>query len=286
MRADFSPLRTAILFFGFDEEISGNQGARRIAEHLTERYPENGVAVIVDEGLGIMHSWWGPMAALPGVAEKGYLDVEVGVHMHPGDASLPPDDNSITIMADIIHELNASKYNPNLAENNPIVDTIFCSAQNDRTMPLWAWKEVVAVDQGRRSMDDLVARVVSKLPKVPAIGGLFRTTQSIGMMHAGDKVNVVPGHASLRINYRVGAEYFKPRTRERRTDRESQINHGSTVEGVKNHVENIVGAYTASHAPNGKKIAIDAWTDQVVAANQSHITLKALPGALEYVQYT
>lgn len=28
LRANFSPLRTAILSFGFDEEISGNQGAR------------------------------------------------------------------------------------------------------------------------------------------------------------------------------------------------------------------------------------------------------------------
>lgn len=78
-----------------------------------------------------MHSWWGSLAALPGVAEKGYLDVEVEVHIHPGHASLPPDDNSITIMADIIHELNANKYRPTLAENNPIVDTIFCSAQHD-----------------------------------------------------------------------------------------------------------------------------------------------------------
>lgn len=153
-------------------------------------------------------------------------------------------------------------------------------------MPLWAWKEVVAIDQGKRSMDKLVARVVSKLPKLPAIGGLFRTTQSIGMMNAGDKANVVPGLASLRINHRVGAGHFKPRTRGRRTDRGSRINHGSTVEGVKNHVENIVRGYTASHAPNGRMIAVDAWTDQVVAANQSRITLKALPGALEYVQYT
>jgi Gly-Xaa carboxypeptidase len=80
--AGFAPKRTVVLSSGFDEEISGGEGAGHLAPYLLERYGEDGVAVIVDEGAGV-NTLWGTHFASPGVAEKGYIDVEIVVRYAP-----------------------------------------------------------------------------------------------------------------------------------------------------------------------------------------------------------
>lgn len=71
LEAEFKPKRTLLLSFGFDEEISGRQGAGHLSKHMLERYGEDSLAVIVDEGMGISTDW-GVTLGQPGVAEKGY----------------------------------------------------------------------------------------------------------------------------------------------------------------------------------------------------------------------
>lgn len=48
----FKPTRTLVLAFGFDEEIGGQNGAEYIGKYLLEKYGENGLAMIIDEGGG------------------------------------------------------------------------------------------------------------------------------------------------------------------------------------------------------------------------------------------
>lgn len=67
--ADFSPRRTLILSFGFDEEVSGPEGAKHLSDYLLSRFGHNSIAAIVDEGAVNIESW-GADFAIPGVAEK------------------------------------------------------------------------------------------------------------------------------------------------------------------------------------------------------------------------
>lgn len=77
---EFSPRRTLIFAHGFDEEeVGARQGAGRIAPFLEERYGKDGVLLLVDEGTGTVDGLWGSAWALPANAEKGYLDVKVGL---------------------------------------------------------------------------------------------------------------------------------------------------------------------------------------------------------------
>lgn len=62
-----------MLAFGQDEEISGHFGAARIGKHLLNRYGEQSLAMIVDEGGMGLDTVYGREFAFPGVAEKGYL---------------------------------------------------------------------------------------------------------------------------------------------------------------------------------------------------------------------
>jgi Gly-Xaa carboxypeptidase len=74
--ADFEPKRSIVLSFGFDEEISGREGAGHLAPFLLEKYGKDAFAIIIDEGAGV-NTLWGTHFATPGVAEKGYVDVEI-----------------------------------------------------------------------------------------------------------------------------------------------------------------------------------------------------------------
>lgn len=92
--AGFIPRRTLILSFGFDEEISGREGAQNLAKHLLSSYGHNSMAAVVDEGAVNIESW-GANFAVPGVAEKGYIDVLVTIRMPGGHSSIPPKHNGI-----------------------------------------------------------------------------------------------------------------------------------------------------------------------------------------------
>jgi len=54
----WKPQRSIVMSFGFDEEISGRHGAASLSKVLIDRYGENGVAAIVDEGAGFSTSWY------------------------------------------------------------------------------------------------------------------------------------------------------------------------------------------------------------------------------------
>lgn len=73
IKAGYKPQRTVVLSFGFDEEISGMEGAGHLAPYLLERYGKDGVAAIIDEGAGVS-TLFGTHFATPGVAEKGMFD--------------------------------------------------------------------------------------------------------------------------------------------------------------------------------------------------------------------
>jgi Gly-Xaa carboxypeptidase len=71
LERDYTPERTILAGFGFDEEISGPQGAKFIAAYLEETRGKDSIDLIIDEGgLGITEMN-GATFALPGLGEKG-----------------------------------------------------------------------------------------------------------------------------------------------------------------------------------------------------------------------
>jgi len=85
----FEPRRTVVLAFGFDEEISGPEGAGKIAPYLEEHYGKDAFGILIDEGSG-MQEMFGATFAAPAVGEKGYLDTRIEVTAPGGHSSVPP----------------------------------------------------------------------------------------------------------------------------------------------------------------------------------------------------
>lgn len=67
----FTPERSVVAAFGFDEEISGPQGAKFLAAHIERTRGKDSIELIVDEGGLGFKEMYGTVFALPAVGEKG-----------------------------------------------------------------------------------------------------------------------------------------------------------------------------------------------------------------------
>lgn len=198
--ADFAPTRTVLLSFGFDEEISGREGAGHLAPFLQEKYGPDSLAVIVDEGAGITDAW-GSLFATPGVAEKGYTDVIVTVRMPGGHSSIPPDHTSIGVISEIIQLIEAHPYPTYLDAENPYLAKLQCGAAHADDFPK-KLRHLLKADQHQcKAKGDPLALEAAKAG--PDIKYLMQTSIAVDTIVGGVKVNALPERVSADINHRI-----------------------------------------------------------------------------------
>ncbi len=110
LKNGFQPGCTIYLAFGHDEEVGGRRGAAEIAALLHSRNVE--LEFVLDEGLlitdGIMPNVSRPVA-LVGIAEKGYVSVELTAEGEGGHSSMPPRHTAVGILSTAIHKLEAKQ---------------------------------------------------------------------------------------------------------------------------------------------------------------------------------
>lgn len=215
---NFDPRRTIILAFGFDEEASGPQGAGHLAPFLLDRYGKDSIAVLVDEGSSLQNKW-GSVFALPGVAEKGYIDVEIVVRTAGGHSSVPPAHTGIGILSELITIVEANTFKPHLHDQNPYLGQLQCGATFSPSFP----KKLRKLLRHRKAhsalsnADDTVYKSgttrdetsgIDFLAQEAAKESLFtrylmQTSQAVDIISGGVKINALPEESSVRINHRV-----------------------------------------------------------------------------------
>lgn len=193
----FEPTRTVLLSFGFDEEISGGQGAGFLAPFIHERYGDDGVEVIVDEGNGFIEQW-GTLFASPGVSEKGHINVEVTVRMPGGHSSVPSDHTAIGVSAELITMIESPKhkYEPQLDDKNPYLGHLKCGAAYSPRFPS-KWAKLL-------SKTKTIARLAKEVASESlAVKYLMTTSVAVDTIQGGVKVNALPEEVKTVINHRV-----------------------------------------------------------------------------------
>ncbi|CAK4030802.1 carboxypeptidase S [Lecanosticta acicola] len=202
LEAGWRPKRTVVLSYGFDEECSGRQGAGHLAKFLLERYGKNGVAAIIDEGMGYAEAF-GRGFAVPGVAEKGYTDIEVVVRTPGGHSSVPHDHTSIGILAEMITAIEAVQYPTYLDSKNPYLEFLQCGAEYAPNFPKKLKKLL-----GQRSAESNVCKHNDRLALEAAKIGkqaqyLMQTSQAVDIIKGGTKTNALPEGAVAVVNHRI-----------------------------------------------------------------------------------
>ena len=188
----FRPTRAVYLAYGHDEEVGGTRGAREIAALLKRRGVE--LEMVLDEG-GVIGDGLLPgistPTALVGIAEKGFVSIELSTRGAGGHSSMPPRQSTIGILGAAIARL----------EENPMPARLEGPTQQlfERIGPRlpFAQRAVFANLWVTRPL------VMRKLEESPTTNAMVRTTTAVTIFQAGTKENVLPSRARAVVNFRI-----------------------------------------------------------------------------------
>jgi carboxypeptidase PM20D1 len=188
----FRPARTIHLAFGHDEEVGGTRGAREIARLLERRDVQ--LEMVLDEGgvigEGILPGISSPVA-LVGIAEKGFLSIELSTRVTGGHSSLPPKESAIGILSDAIARLEENQMPARFEGPTQLLFEKIGPAlplpQRAAFANLWLTH----------------AAVLGQLEDSPTTNAMVRTTIAPTVFQAGAKDNVLPSQARAVINFRI-----------------------------------------------------------------------------------
>ncbi|KAF7971934.1 hypothetical protein HWV62_19379 [Athelia sp. TMB] len=201
LEKSFQPTRSVVMAFGFDEEASGVYGAQELAKHLEKVYGESAFAFIVDEGSGFGEQY-GKVFAVPGIAEKGYVDVRIDVASPGGHSSIPPPHTSIGILAALLVEFESNPFEVHLARDTPIYSSLECLAAHATSLPSHVKKNFKKSATSNKAL----RKVEEFFFQIPAFKSLTGTTQAIDMIDGGVKANALPEQAGAVVNHRIATE--------------------------------------------------------------------------------
>jgi carboxypeptidase PM20D1 len=188
----FRPKRTVYLAYGHDEEVGGTGGALRIAALLERRGVQ--LEMVLDEG-GVIGDGVLPgideRVALVGIAEKGFVTLELSARVSGGHSSLPSHQGAVGIVSAAIAKLER---NPMPARLDGPTEELF--NQIGPRFPL-AKRAILANLWLTRPL------VTRQLENLPTTNAMVRTTTAPTLFHAGTKDNVLPSYARAAINVRI-----------------------------------------------------------------------------------
>jgi len=187
----FQPRRTVYIAFGHDEEIGGKQGAAEIAELLRSR----GIRLeyVLDEGGSIIQNFIpgvsSPVAFI-GIAEKGYVSLEITARAEGGHSSMPPIHTAVGVVSRAIIRIEDNPFPANMAYASRFLEYVGPEMSFGKKMVfanLWLFSP-------------LVERILSRSPELNA--GI-RTTTAVTMFSGSSKENVLPIKATAIVNFRI-----------------------------------------------------------------------------------
>ena len=186
------PARTVYLAYGHDEEVGGTGGAREIAALLKGRGVR--LEMVLDEGgvIGdrILAGISEPVALI-GIAEKGFVTIELRAHVTGGHSSLPPAQTAVGIVSAAVAKLEQYPMPARLeGATRQMFDRVgpqLPTMQRALFANLWLTRSLV----------------IRRLEEHPTTNAMIRTTAAPTVFQAGSKENVLPSQARAVINFRI-----------------------------------------------------------------------------------
>jgi carboxypeptidase PM20D1 len=188
----FQPKRDIYLAYGHDEEVGGDAGAGHISALLKQRGLD--FQFILDEGGsivgdGIIPGMTSPVA-LVGIAEKGYVSLELKTKAVGGHSSMPPKHTALGVIAQAIVDIENHPFPANMAYSRQLFNTIG---------PAMGGVEK-AIFANMWLTEPLVETILSGSKTTNAA---VRTTTAVTMAKGSSKDNVLPSEASAVVNVRI-----------------------------------------------------------------------------------
>ena len=200
IKEGWQPRRTMYFVFGQDEEVGGYEGARFIAETLEKRGIER-FYYVMDESAPLtpgIFPGFPQNTALIGIAQKGYISLELAINGVGGHSSMPPEHSNIGILAEAITKLEDAQFpyriHPAVREQYKYMGPELPEDQQ----PMFK-----AVAFGKDDeLTDLERQFIDVMSKGEVTRAMLHTTIAVTMFNAGTKDNVLPPSATAVVNFR------------------------------------------------------------------------------------
>jgi carboxypeptidase PM20D1 len=189
----YQPERTFYFAFGHDEEVGGSRGAAVIADTLAARL-DGKLSFVLDEGgfvgKGLLDGLDVPVA-LVGIAEKGYLTLELSALAPGGHSSAPPEVTAVGRVSRAVARLESEPF--------PARVDGATRAMFKHVRPYMGVTRRVIFS----NLWLLEPLVRSLMAADAGAAALVRTTTAATMIGGGVKENVLPTKATAIINFRI-----------------------------------------------------------------------------------
>jgi carboxypeptidase PM20D1 len=190
IRAGHTPARSVIFVFGHDEE-SGGSGARAAARLLADRGIK--AEFVLDEGglaLNDAPVTNGPMSLI-GIAEKGYLTLQLEVNVLGGHSNAPGTKTAVDTLATAIVAIRSNDF--------PLRYSGVTRTMIEAMAPHAPFVTRMAIANGWL-FEPLLVRQLTATPQGAAT---LQTTIAPTMLQGSPKQNVLPSVATATINLRI-----------------------------------------------------------------------------------
>lgn len=191
LAAGRQPPRDVWLLFGHDEEIGG-AGVQAAVEQLRRRGVRPGL--VLDEGFMVVGEFpfTGKPLAVIGIAEKGYLTLQLIAPAAGGHSSMPPRESGAVRLARAIVALEENQL-PGSLVDAPVADMLAALAPDlsftQRLLLANSWL--------------FGSLIESRLGGQPGGNAVLRTTTAPTMLSGSIKDNVLPQAATALVNFRL-----------------------------------------------------------------------------------
>ena len=165
------------------------------------------MALIVDEGSGLAEAW-GRTMALPAVAEKGKLNLNLTLATLGGHSSIPPKHTNIGLTSLLIAALERNPHPVIFKENDPVWGYLQCASRYSPGMPKGLKKSVEKAQGSKKAFgklpEDILEYGIGSKKEGKGQGNiaeaLMSTTQATDIIKGGFKINaLVSGAARLKL---------------------------------------------------------------------------------------
>lgn len=188
----YRPQRTVVLAFGHDEEVGGRGAAAIVAWYNSQGWPMP--ALVLDEGGAVTQGQLSGIdepVALVGIAEKGFLSLELVSEGQGGHSSMPSGTSHIGRVSRAVAALEANPF--------PARVTGVPEAMLRAIAPSMTFGERLGI--ANLWLTEPFVR--KALLKVPSSAAMLRTTTAPTIIAAGEKENVLPPRARAVVNFRI-----------------------------------------------------------------------------------
>lgn len=207
IKEGFQPARTIYFVFGHDEEVGGPEGAKHVVDVLEERGLKE-IAFVIDESAPLIPGVFPGIeenSALIGIAQKGYMSLELTVNGEGGHSSQPPRHSNIGILAEAITKLEKAQFPYKINKAVRYQYRFMGPELQKEKQPMY---EAVAFGDDAKTTA-LEQKFIEEMAEDQVTRAMLHTTIAVTMFNAGIKDNVLPPSASAVVNFRIAPEDSK-----------------------------------------------------------------------------